>query len=451
MSKKSLSQWLEFIESVHFSTIDMGLSRINLVYQALNIDLSNCCVITVAGTNGKGTTCRFIEAACNRIGLHVGVYASPHIERFNERIRINEAEVSDDKLCEAFTHIHNVASRADNGEPVSLTYFEYATLAALYVFAESSLDVCVLEVGLGGRLDATNIVDANIGVITSIGLDHQAFLGDDEASIAGEKAGIIKAGQDLVVGYKPVHDVIIERAEHLMVESALCGIDFGCEVDSHTQQTLGWLSVDGFLAERGKWEFDLSDAKLPAQNIMTAITTLLIMADYCQQHLLASRSEQFTNALNQLSEQSTYNHLIANTTMSGRFEQVGTSPNVYVDVAHNVQACELLVERIRTLSYKRCHIIVGMLKDKNIEDCLQVLSELQPQWYCVDLPSERGEKADRFIQYLDAQQQVYEPLPAPSVSDAYQVARRNATSDDIIVLVGSFVLAAEFKALKNVE
>lgn len=209
-----LDQWLYYLENLHSSDIDLGLSRIGKVADRLAIDLTFAKVITVAGTNGKGTTCAFIENALlshDNIGSQQGiaVYSSPHIEHFNERLRINKQDVEDNVLIDAFKRIE------DARKDISLSYYEYTTLAALLVLMHVKPSFIILEVGLGGRLDATNIIDADIAVITTIDLDHQSYLGTDRESIGCEKAGIMRQGQDIVIGDTNVPKSVLAHANKL--------------------------------------------------------------------------------------------------------------------------------------------------------------------------------------------------------------------------------------------
>lgn len=406
----SLAQWLDYIENTHHKNIDMGLTRSRKVFVDLGVDFSQSCVVTVAGTNGKGTTCRFIEQACLAAGLRVGVYASPHIESFNERIRINGDDVGEADICAAFTTIHS--TKADT----SLTYFEYATLAAFYLFAQQPLDVVIIEVGLGGRLDATNIVDANIGIITSIGLDHQAYLGNTTELIAAEKAGIVKPHQRVVIGYAPVHESIKDIVEFQKVEVLFKGEHFSDN------------SI--YLSEADTVSFDISEAKIPQQNVMTAIAGLRCIA----KHLGADEPL--------LVKQSSLQSLIQTVNMPGRLQVLSDAPSIVLDVAHNEAAAKLLVHNLQLKDFNKCHIVIGMLKDKNIESTINELLALKPAtWHCIDLPSDRGEKAQRFADYL--QSQGHSSHCYQTFAPALQAAKAAALKNDLILVVGSFVLASQ--------
>jgi dihydrofolate synthase/folylpolyglutamate synthase len=420
---RTLNEWLKFIESAHIQDIDMGLERVRNVYNRLALDFSSKCVISVAGTNGKGTTCRFIEQASLLANKRVGVYASPHIEQFNERIRLDGIDVTDANLCAAFAQVYNAANgnRSQNEKPITLTYFEYATLCALYLFAHSDIDICILEVGLGGRLDATNILDANIGIITSIGLDHQSYLGNTTEAIAGEKAGIIKAAQQVVIGYENMHETVKAVLETFSNRALLCGEDFG--ITHMHAGIIGWIDINGTLQK-----FSLVKAKIPPQNIMTSIATLKLIAEYFQspQPLLLPVT--------------TIDSLIEKVGLAGRFETINQAPLIILDVAHNEDSAEYLVTKMQQQDYNNCHIVIGMLKDKNIEGTIARLSLLNAKWYCVDLPTPRGEKSHRLATAVDKYQQKH--LQFEKVSSALQQAVDDHRTNDIILIVGSFVLAS---------
>ena len=428
---RNLSQWLKYIETAHPRTIDMGLARVSKVLDRLSLSFADTCIITVAGTNGKGTTCRFIEQACIQAGFKVGVYSSPHIEKFNERIRLQGHDCCDQDLSDAFAKVHQAANHFDSDEPISLSYFEYATLCSLVVFADATLDICILEVGLGGRLDATNVLDANIGVITSIGLDHQSYLGDTTELIAAEKAGIIKPAQQVVIGYEAMHKSVKTILSTNKNDFLACEIDFGIVpsgvVNTGNKQSketsLGWINT---VAQR--LHFNLAEANIPAQNVMTAIATLQLIAKQfkCEQPLVLATDDLAK--------------LIPKVNMAGRFQTLSLSPFIILDVAHNEDSAKYLVKRVQQMQYDSCHLVIGMLKDKNIEATIDCLADLNAHWYCADLPGERGEKAPRLIKALEKHEQTSQSFN--SVKLALKQAIHNYDTNDMILVVGSFILAS---------
>ncbi|MDT0594587.1 bifunctional tetrahydrofolate synthase/dihydrofolate synthase [Glaciecola petra] len=424
---RTLEQWLTYIELTHPSNIDMGLERVDQVAKSLNIDFSTATVITVAGTNGKGTTCRFIEQACLRSGLTVGTYSSPHILQFNERIRLNGDDANDQSIIEAFEAIEKARGQT------SLTYFEFATLCSFVLFSRAKVDVCIIEVGLGGRLDATNIIDADIGVITSIGLDHQSYLGETTELIAAEKAGIIKPQQAVVVGYAEVHDSLNR------VISKYAGTCLIAERDYEYDQLNNRVVFKDINTR--EYSFNLTAARIPKQNIMTALACLFLLA----------RKQKTTNSFLLAPEQ--LHELIASVSMPGRLHTILRSPKIVLDVAHNKAAAEGLVKVLnqthsatgKQASKPKFHVIVGMLKDKNIDDTILALSELDAIWYCVSLPSERGESANNILKSVQnaPQNNQRQAKSFDNVELGLKHAVNAADTNDIIVLVGSFVIATE--------
>jgi dihydrofolate synthase/folylpolyglutamate synthase len=452
--ENTLDEWLQYIETAHTQEIDMGLDRVVKVLDRLSLNFSTICVVTVAGTNGKGTTCRFIEQACLHVPYRVGVYASPHIANFNERIRVCGVDVDDATLCAAFAKVYDAAQGSydergkssehvsDNGtqhekpakkdnknNSISLSYFEYATLSALLVFAESNLDICILEVGLGGRLDATNIVDAHIGVITSIGLDHQAYLGNTTEAIAGEKAGIIKPAQQVVIGYSNMHQSVNEILKRFSNQALICDQDFGLRQnkadEADSSHKLGWINMNGQPST-----FSLQNSKIPPQNIMTALASLHLIANF------------FNHSKPLLLSNKALEALIDTVSVPGRFELISKSPHIILDVAHNEDSAKYLLTRMQQKQFNKCHIIIGMLKDKNIEATIDQLSALNAKWYCVDLPTDRGEKAERLQRAVYKHKQEAEKFE--NVSMGLQQAIVHFRTNDIILVVGSFILASNF-------
>jgi dihydrofolate synthase/folylpolyglutamate synthase len=428
---RNLSQWLEYIETAHPHTIDMGLARVSEVLSRLSLNFKDTCLITVAGTNGKGTTCRFIEQACIQSDFKVGVYSSPHIEKFNERIRLQGCDVCDQVLTKAFAQVYQAANHFDGGEPISLSYFEYATLCSLVVFSDAKVDICLLEVGLGGRLDATNILDADIGVITSIGLDHQNYLGETTELIAAEKAGIIKPSQRVVIGYSDIHESVKAILKTNNSRFLASEIDFGVALlepanNGNTKcetTNVGWINTASQCLQ-----FNLAEANIPPQNIMTAIATLQLISTYfnCKEPLVLATSELAK--------------LIPSVSMAGRFQTLSYSPHIVLDVAHNEDSARYLVRRVQQMQYNHCHIVIGMLKDKNIEATIDCLAELNASWYCADLPTERGEKAKRLTKAVSKHKQNTQSFD--SVKLAVEQAIHHYDTNDMILVVGSFILAS---------
>ena len=401
-----LETWLCYLEQLHPSSIELGLERVKSVAERLDLLQPAPYIFTVAGTNGKGTTCRTLEMILLAANKRVGVYSSPHLLRFTERVRINNQESTPSDTVKAFDAIEK--ARGD----VSLTYFEYATLAALYQFKQAQLDIVILEVGLGGRLDATNIVDADIAIITTIGIDHVEYLGNTRESIGQEKAGIFKPKSIAVVGEPEIPSSILDVAHAIN-----CPI-FAVNKDWSYQQI-----------DKLSWQFNSSIKQyknlpiphVPLDNAATAIAALSYSPFSITQKQIDSALEK--------------------TSLIGRFQIIQSSPTVIVDVAHNPHAASYLVKQIELLKQQqqlkvgKVRFVIGMLKDKDIKSTLSIFNA--DQWYCASLYGERGCNADILKQFLQ-EENVANIATFDSVYEAYQKAMQEAKEDDIIVICGSF-------------
>ncbi|OCG08554.1 bifunctional tetrahydrofolate synthase/dihydrofolate synthase [Gilliamella apis] len=400
-----LKTWLCYLEQLHPSSIELGLERVKSVAERLELLQPAPYIFTVAGTNGKGTTCRTLEMILLAADKRVGVYSSPHLLHFTERVRINNQESTPSDTVKAFVAIEK--ARGD----VSLTYFEYATLAALYQFKQAQLDVVILEVGLGGRLDATNIVDADIAIITTIGIDHVEYLGNTRESIGREKAGIFKPKSIAVVGEPEIPSSILDVAH-----AVNCPL-FAVNKDWSYQQI-----------DKLTWQFNssikqyqnLPIPQVPLANAATAIAAL-------SHSPFSITQKQIDSALEK-------------TSLIGRFQIIQSSPTVIVDVAHNPHAASYLVKQIELLKQQQSKVgkvrfVIGMLKDKDIKSTLSIFNA--DQWYCASLYGERGCNADILKQFLQ-EENVENIATFDSVNEAYQKAMQEAKEDDIIVVCGSF-------------
>jgi dihydrofolate synthase/folylpolyglutamate synthase len=420
-ARKSLAQWLSYLETIHLTEIDLGLTRISKVAKLLNIDFSFAQVITVAGTNGKGTTCAFIENALLVKNKTVAVYSSPHIERFNERLRINNSDVNDQLLIDAFEQIE--LQRND----ISLTYYEYTTLAAFLVLMAKKPEVIILEVGLGGRLDATNLIDADIAVITTIDLDHQAFLGDNRESIGFEKAGIMRANRNVVIGDTDCPNSVIAHAKQLNAKVSLREHDFFVQQrapmneDNHQEQ---W-----------SWQFGeqqvnkLNTPYIPQDNIATALTVLALLTGF---------SFDFTAE--------NINALIEKTKVAGRTELItheSLNGSVLLDVGHNPQAARYLADYLQTLAYDKLYAVTGMLKDKDIINTFHPLLTLVEHWYLGGLSVPRGASAKELAEHLSLNKDSANCFD--NITQAFKMANENCTANDLILVFGSFYTVAEIR------
>ncbi|MGX5201753.1 bifunctional folylpolyglutamate synthase/dihydrofolate synthase [Aliikangiella sp. IMCC44632] len=355
MQTKNLAQWLTHIQSFHPNEIALGLDRITQVAQRLNLLEQTAGVITVAGTNGKGSTVAGLEAAALSQNLNVGAYTSPHILRFNERIKINGQEVVDEQLIKAFEQIESA-----RGE-ILLTFFEFTTLAALWVFKSLSLDLVILEVGLGGRLDAVNIIESDIAIITTVDYDHADWLGNDINQITAEKAGVIRPNKAAFIGdsktLKLVKKVLPKHPKLNLVEPA-----------NVTEKQL--------IAS-----FATNPYQLLEQNLMLAKAAF---------NCLMTQQGHHCNITKPLELSSILSHI----RLAGRFQKVHDKPPIIVDVGHNPQAARNLgaqLERYKNqFSIRQVSAVCGMMTDKAIKEVLTELNHLVDNWAFIDLPPPRG-------------------------------------------------------------
>ncbi|MDU6410325.1 MAG: bifunctional tetrahydrofolate synthase/dihydrofolate synthase [Yersiniaceae bacterium] len=403
-----LATWLHYLEHLHSQAIDLGLDRVKRVAERLSLLRPAPFVFTVAGTNGKGTTCRTLEAILLAAGYRVGVYSSPHLVRYTERVRIQGQELPEAAHCASFAQLE--AGRGD----ISLTYFEYSTLSALHLFTQAALDVVILEVGLGGRLDATNIVDADVGVITSIALDHTDWLGPDRESIGREKAGIFRPGRPAVVGEPAMPYTIAEVAHDRGAALHARGADWHFSVGAASWQ---WQAGGRVLA-------DLPLPQVPLDNAATALAALHygLPALTVAVPALTVDDQAIRIGLQQAM-------------LPGRFQTVSESPRLILDVAHNPHAAAYLAQRLAALPRQpgsRVRAVVGMLSDKDIAGTLACLVPQVDVWYCAPLEGPRGATAEQLAEHLAA------PQLFADVVTAWQQAMQDADDQDIVIVCGSF-------------
>jgi len=425
----SLEAWLSHLEIAHPVGIDMGLDRINRVKFALGLRF-DCPVITVAGTNGKGSTCAYLESILLASGYRVGCHTSPHLLRFNERARVNGTDASDALLLEHFSAVELARVSLEN--PPTLTYFEFTTLAIMHLFAKERLDAVILEVGMGGRLDAVNIVDADCSIVTSVDIDHAEFLGDTREAIGFEKAGIFRPGKIAVCGDPVPPQSLIDFAMKLDCDLLLLGRDYNFQGD---KQQWGWagrtkrFSGLGYPALRG------ANQLLNASAVIAALMAL-------HQRLPVS-AQDIRNGF-------------AMVELPGRFQVLPGQPTVVLDVAHNPHAAATLGQGLDKMGYHPyTYAIFGAMADKDIENVIKPLLGSVDFWYCVDLPTPRAAKADALSQKLVSQGVAIkngedggiECFPDPAA--AYQKALSKAGEGDRIVIFGSFYTVAGVMAYRN--
>ncbi|HSA88442.1 MAG TPA: bifunctional tetrahydrofolate synthase/dihydrofolate synthase [Burkholderiales bacterium] len=406
---KTLEDWLLHIERQHPQAIALGLDRVLQVSNTMNIRLP-CPVITVGGTNGKGSTCALLESILRAAGHRTGLYTSPHLVRYNERVRLAGAEADDALLCSGFEAVET--ARGDT----PLTYFEFGTLAALWIFSREKIETAILEVGLGGRLDAVNVLDADCAVLTSVGIDHVSYLGPDRESIGREKAGIFRAGRPAVIADPdPPRSVLAAPGEKLFL-----GKDFG-----YTAEKTHW-TYWGPKGRRASLAHPALRGAIQLRNACAALCALDALA-------LPVAMQEVRRGL-------------AEVALPGRFQVLPGRPQVILDVAHNVEAAKVLAGNLLASGYGGETIAVcGMLRDKDLAGVLRVLEPRVTRWHIASLPGPRGASADELEQALGRSGEKHE-----SPSKAFASALEHAEEGDKIVVFGSFLTVGEVMAwLKN--
>lgn len=403
---KTLAQWLSDIEALsHSDHIDLGLARMQQMVERLQLGSFNATIITVAGTNGKGTTVATLSALLQSHGKRVGTYTSPHLMVFNERICIQGQPVTDAMISDAFALIDTMRKQ------LPLTYFEWVTLAALLIFKAATLDYILLEVGLGGRLDAVNVMDADISIITGIDIDHTHYLGNTREAIALEKAGILRPNKPFFCGDPMPPATLVEKARSLSVHYHYVGHDY---------------HVD--LSDADRWSFRSNGHQyneLPAQGL--------------HPHNLATALACFLS-LGIKASQNTITHALENIALAGRCQWFMGEVNHLVDVSHNVQSVNLLASKLAQLG-KHCFIVCGMLADKPLEHALVALAPYAAHWFLAPLPSSRT-YTKKQMGSLVADMQLTNATLGDSVVEVYQKALSMAKKGDTIVVFGSFYTVA---------
>lgn len=416
MTERSLGEWLAYLEQLHPSAIDMGLERSREVARRLALGKPAPLVVTVTGTNGKGSTCAFLASLLREQGLRVGLYSSPHLLRYNERVVVDGREAGDAELCQAFAAIEAV-----RGE-ISLTYFEMGTLAAFWLFERAGLDAVVLEVGLGGRLDAVNLVDADLALITSIGLDHADWLGDTRESVAFEKAGIMRAGKPALCGDLDPPSPLLEQVALLDAPLFLRGRDYDLAI---TDAGWDWFGLDAAGQMLRLDNLPLLD--LPMENAALALQAYALLD-------LA------------WDEQAIARGLLA-TRVAGRLDRralswQGKSLTLLLDVGHNPHAADYLAQRLeaRPPAGRRLAVF-GLLSDKDLPGVVAPLLSQVAEWGVTPLGTPRSRPAAELAAHL--QGLAARVVQHPSVQDALVAQCDQAASGDEILVFGSFFCVAE--------
>jgi dihydrofolate synthase/folylpolyglutamate synthase len=409
----TLSGWLAYLETLHPKTIALGLERVRAVYERLSI-APVCPVVTVGGTNGKGSTSALLERMLSAGGYRVGLYTSPHLLRYNERVRIAGIEADDAALCAAFAAVEDV--RRDT----PLTYFEFGTLAALWLFVRSRLDALVLEVGLGGRLDAVNIIDADVAVVTTVAIDHIDYLGPTRETIAREKAGIFRAGRVAVCADRDPPAALIGQAQAIGARLLRLGTEFGFVAQANQWRYFGPGGARHGLpypALRGNYQL---------ANAAAALTALAALRARLPVPMGAVREA------------------LVSIELPGRFQVLPGRPVTVLDVAHNEQAALALADNVAAMGFHPQTLAVfGSMADKDIDAVIAALKPRVDRWLIASLPPPRG--ATSALLHARLTGLGVAPDAILSYQDpgaAYRAAREIATEADRIIVFGSFLTVA---------
>ena len=417
----TLPEWLAHAERLHPVTIDMGLERVQRVAQRMKLALP-CPVITVAGTNGKGSTCAMLEAVYTQSGYRTGVYTSPHLVHFEERCRIAGEPVATADLLPAFAEVEEARKGQGGDEEISLSYFEFTTLAILRTLSRAGLDVAILEVGLGGRLDAVNIIDTDCAVITCIALDHMALLGNDREAIGFEKAGIMRTGRPVVVSDPVPPQSVLDRALEIGADLWRIGKDFHFAGD---QQQWGWAMHP---SHGGRRYAGLAYPALRGANQLVNASGVLGAVEALRSRLPVT-AQAVRNGL-------------ALVELPGRFQIVPGTPTLVLDVAHNPHSVAALTENLDAMGfYPTTHAVFGAMADKDLGAMLERIAPLIDRWHLTDLPLPRASTAAVLSETLKAHPATAKSTVAgchANPMEALQAAVSHADPADRIVVFGSF-------------
>jgi len=422
----TLDAWLARLEAMHPKAIDMGLTRVQQVKEAMRLAFS-CPVIIVGGTNGKGSTCAMLESILLRAGYRVGLYTSPHLLVFNERMRVDGESVDDALLIEAFGKIEQARGA------VSLSYFEFTTLAAMQLFADAHLDVVIFEVGLGGRLDAVNVLDADVAIVTSIDIDHTEYLGDTREKIGFEKAGIFRAGRTAICGDPVPPASLIEHAEKTGADLWLFGRDFNYAGD---QQQWSF-------SARGNRRNALAYPALRGANQLLNASSVLAALEALRLRLPVSAQDVRSG--------------LATVELAGRFQVLPGRPTVILDVAHNPHAAATLAQNLDNMGFHPyTYAVFGAMEDKDVEGVIAHLKGRIDHWCVADLPLPRAASGEALATALLAAdsslaenegEHTVQSFATPALAFANAMSR--AGENDRIVVFGSFLTVAGVMAFRN--
>ena len=418
----TLADWLTYLESLHPKTIALGLERVAQVKQRLNLQ-PDFPIIVVGGTNGKGSVCAMLEAILHAAGYRVGCYTSPHLLHYNERVRIAKQQASDAELCASFAQIEQGARR-----PSPLTYFEFGTLAAMQCFIEHKVDVAILEVGLGGRLDAVNVFDNDCAVIASVDIDHTDYLGDTREQIAFEKAGIFRAGRVAICADADVPLAMAEHAEKIGAQLWRIGSEF-----SFTPHQGQW-DYRSKVNTRNALPYPALRGAFQLHNASAALAALDVLKDRLPVSMEAVRRG------------------LGEVQLAGRFQFVPGKPTLILDVAHNPHAARSLAQNLASLPpCPHTYAVFAMLKDKDMAGVVAALDPHIDTWLAAGIDTPRGATPEKLDQVLQQCRVRGEIKICKNISDALRYAYNAAGENDRIIAFGSFYTVAEVMAAKGLS
>lgn len=400
--------------------MELGLERVRVVAGRMGLMQPAFCTISIAGTNGKGSTLAMLEAILDAAGYRVGAYTSPHMVSYNERVRIGMQPASDARLCDAFERVEH--ARGDT----PLTYFEFGTMAALQLFREEGLDVAVLEVGLGGRLDAVNVLDADVAMVTSVGIDHTRWLGDDRERIGREKAGIFRGGRPAICVDPDPPASILQSANAVGAQLLRVGQDFSVEAQAGSWC---WRSPQRVRVSLPHPAMRGAHQLRNAAGALMALETLAARLPVTQADV---RSGLLTAVL------------------PGRFQTLPGLPVRVLDVAHNPQAASVLAETLKQQPVTgRTYAVIGMLQDKPVAEAMAAMAGVVDRWYLATLAAERGATATQLHAALEASGSAAPAARYDDVPSAYRAACAAACERDRVVVFGSFYTVSDIISLEK--
>jgi len=403
--------WLKYLEKID-KTIIFNLNELKSIAKKLNLLNFKEFIFTVAGTNGKGTTCAMLETLLLKSGYKVGLYTSPHLISYLERVRINGSILNEEQHISSFKYIELVRCST------VLSYFEFITLAALMLFKQYSLDVIILEVGLGGRLDATNIIDSDLSIITNIGIDHTYILGKNRFSIAREKSGIFRKNKISVIGEKNIPDSMNQIAKEKKTILKKINKDW-----SWNKKNNHWNFIHSNIELHG----------LPLTHIPLSNTAIALSALYYAGFKITEEVVRKS---------------ISTVNLPGRFQIISTFPYIIVDVAHNPHASLYLFKKINNLNLTgKIYALVGFLKDKDITGIINPFKNTINYWYAAPLQTNRTATIEQLKKFLPSDN----TLVLNSIYESYKIIRISLKKQDAILIFGSFLTVSEFISAKNIE